>query len=342
MTQHQKEVQDIANKVVHLIIKDTTVRARFTKRIDRLCKMVEKYGQALQPYQEKLLKQLKEQPPAKFSPEVTELKARLSQPGGCEMSKGERDALLREMKQNELLPPDGWIKTDYLNNAFVNVDMGVIYRPLEPVNPLLWFGIFGDASIQRKPTENETLMCEYVRLAIIHDFVLRYSWTPTDTPLFSDKYNGKWFQRNEFCDDVGAYYYYDNQNADLLHHTATVHEKLSHLGHAFDKVQADIANLKPEEARGNATPATIINIDKLNVLRDVQAENMQTGDYSSIQKQPTAVEKKKSIVGKILKIIVKVIGAIIVGIIVAVVIDILGDFGWLQSIKELIYNGLPK
>jgi hypothetical protein len=48
------------------------------------------------------------------------------------------------------------------------------------------------------------------------------------------------------------------------------------------------------ETGGNAAPATIINIDKINklgVLGNVQAENVQTGDYSSIHKQPTMDKK---------------------------------------------------
>jgi hypothetical protein len=105
-------------------------------------------------------------------------------------------------------------------------------------------------------------------------------------------------------------------------------------------VKADLAE-KPIETGGNATPTTIINIDKidkLGVLGNVQAKNVQTGDHSSIHKQPTAEEKKKSIIWKILKVIVKIIGAIVIGVIVAVVIDILGDFGWLQSIKASIHH----
>ena len=63
---------------------------------------------------------------------------------------------------------------------------------------------------------------------------------------------------------------------------------------------------KPAEPGGNAAPATIINIDKvdkLGVLGNVQAESVQTGDNSSIHKQTIITEKKKGIIGKILRII---------------------------------------
>jgi hypothetical protein len=98
---------------------------------------------------------------------------------------------------------------------------------------------------------------------------------------------------------------------------------------AGEKNQAD---LKSAEAGQNATSTTIINIDKidkLGVLGNVQAESVQTGDYSSIHKQTITGENNKSIIWKILKII----GAI------AALLTILHYLGWLEPIKALL---LPK
>jgi hypothetical protein len=72
-------------------------------------------------------------------------------------------------------------------------------------------------------------------------------------------------------------------------------------------------------------------------LGDIQAENLQIGS-GSIHKQQVTDEKKKGIIGKLLKIIASIIGAIVVSVIAAIVVDIFTDFGWLQSIKEFIYN----
>jgi hypothetical protein len=110
------------------------------------------------------------------------------------------------------------------------------------------------------------------------------------------------------------------------------------------KAKLEYQNEKPAETGQNATPAKTINIKNFKgiLADDVQAEIVQTGDHSSTHKQTITGEKKEGIIRKILKIIVKVIGAIVIGIIVAIVIDILGDFGWLQSIKEFIYSSLPK
>lgn len=100
------------------------------------------------------------------------------------------------------------------------------------------------------------------------------------------------------------------------------------------------------ETGQNATPATIINIEKLGVLGDLQAENVQTGDYSSIHKQPTAREKKPKlriiswIFAKTSHFILTVIVTIFATVIAAIVVDIFADFGWLQLIKEFIHNSL--
>ena len=55
LNQHNVAVHEIAKKVDRLT-KDTNIRVRFTKQIDQFCKMVEDYGQALQPYAEQLEK----------------------------------------------------------------------------------------------------------------------------------------------------------------------------------------------------------------------------------------------------------------------------------------------
>lgn len=231
LNQHQAAVHELANKVDQFIT-DMNIRIRFADHIDQFCKMVEDYGQAQQPYSRKL----------------EDAKNRIERSGNLKQFVG-------KSLTDICPPPKGYIKVNHLDNSFVTVPIGTIYRPAEPTNPLLWLGIFGNAGIQRKPTNNEKLMCDYVRLAVIHDYELRYSGTPTDIPIFSADYKGKWFQRNQFCEDVWAYYHYDNQSPDLLHYPATPQEKLSQLKRALEHVQADLASLKSAETEQNATPA---------------------------------------------------------------------------------------
>jgi hypothetical protein len=213
--QYQAAVHEMASKVEQLIIKDPTARKRFTKHIDRFCKMVEGYGQALLPYAQKL----------------AEAK--------------EKDEPL------PLPPPKGWVEMSPMNGdtLFVGKNMRfegqwLNYRQVEPPNPLLWLGLFGIAGLQRKPKDNEILMCEYVRLAIIHDIELKPSLAVT--PFFSAKYEGKWFERDRFSQKVWKYYYYPYEESPLFHRF-NAQEKLSQLDCAFQRVQADLIGKQPPE-----------------------------------------------------------------------------------------------
>ena len=162
LSQYKAAVHEIANKVDQLITKDTTARTRFTKHIDRFCKMVEDYEQALQPYKEKL----------KTSDNMSAVLKEL-----------------RSVQPAKLVNPLCWL----------GVSRGYAYG-----YEFCWlFGVFGDMSklprdptrdnvtkLQRDATEDEQLMCEYVLLAIIHDWELN---EPTDRRVISNKYNSKEF-----------------------------------------------------------------------------------------------------------------------------------------------------
>jgi len=93
---------------------------------------------------------------------------------------------------------------------------------------------------------------------------------------------------------------------------------------AIDALEAIKANVehqqqiklpeKPAKTGGNATPTTIINIDKLGVLGNVKAESVQTGDYARhAGRNIDAPKPKKSIWGLIKKV------SLILSIIVALV-----------------------
>lgn len=222
--EHINAVHEIAVRTDRLVI-DKTIRKRFTDHIARFCKMVEDYGQALQPYADKLEETKKQ------------------------IDDGVLQYNVGDFMTDICPPPKNWVRIGYEDNAFINVDMGVIFRPAEPVNPLLWFGLFGNADIQRKPTEDEILVCEYVLLAIIHDEEL---YQPVDRPIFSDKYDGKWFQRDKFRKEVWQYYRYCM--SDLFFST-TPQKILSQLMCAFEYVQVDSATTNPAETEQKVTPS---------------------------------------------------------------------------------------
>lgn len=125
--------------------------------------------------------------------------------------------------------------------------------------------------------------------------------------------------------------------AQLFNKISALHAATEKLAEDFrvciEMARRDVTPEKLTEIEQKTAPAKIINIGNFKgVLGDIQAENVQTGDYSSIHKQPVTAEKKKGIIKKILKII----GAIVVAVIAAIVVDFFADFGWLQSIKAFI------
>lgn len=209
---------------------DAAIKARFTAEIDRLCNMVEDYGEALQPYAKKLEKAYRK---------IEKRHVKGEFPPGTEIPE--------EIKVCP--PPKGYVKMNYSDNPWVEDPVSVIYRPREPVNPLLWFNIRGNANIQRGPKEDEKLMCDYVLLAVIHDYMLRQS---TDRPIFCEKYDGKWFKRDQFRQEVGQHYL--PNEATLYCKGRTTQERaeycqnlLSGLKRAFNQVKADIEASVPSK-----------------------------------------------------------------------------------------------
>ncbi len=68
----------------------------------------------------------------------------------------------------------------------------------------------------------------------------------------------------------------------------------------LEAVDKDLASTKPAETERKDTPTTIININKLGVLGDIQkVETLQTGDNASAHKQVVGEEKKKRILRRI-------------------------------------------
>lgn len=147
-----------------------------------------------------------------------------------------------------------------------------------------------------KFTDAEKLMMDYVLLTIIHDKALK----SPPTPKISD---GIWPEGKE-----GGW---DNDAWREIEENFDKPGKQTHINLAFDRVEADIANLKPAETKRNAVPAKCWGIKR--------------------------IFKKTS------HFILTIIGAIFVTVIAAIAVDIFADFGWLQSIKAFIYGILwPK
>ena len=216
----KQTVHEIVNKVDKLLLEEG-VREHFLEHIIRLCKMAEDYGGALQPY-------------------IKKLKTARNRIDGVKYAPGITISLI-----DECPPPKGWIKGDRDNNKFFETDemwLRLLHYPIEPVNPLPWFGFFPYMIEPRKPTENEKFMCDYFLLAAIHDHECTM---PTDISIFSKEYNGKWFKRDEFRETVFHHYWAFSKDSD---------ERLSVLGRAFDRVEKDLKDLKDKGLLGGKAP----------------------------------------------------------------------------------------
>lgn len=110
------------------------------------------------------------------------------------------------------------------------------------------------------------------------------------------------------------------------------------------KKATETKNIEPQEKDGQAEPlkepakakpdsalARNINIQNFqSILGDVQAENVQTGDYASICKHDGIEKKKKGIIKKLFGIIAAVVAFL------AALLGIFNHLGWLEPIKVFI------
>lgn len=88
---------------------------------------------------------------------------------------------------------------------------------------------------------------------------------------------------------------------------------------------------KPAKAKPDSVPAGNIKIQNFQgILGDVQAENVQTGDYAGINKHDGTEKEKKGIIKKLFGIIVAVVAFL------AALLGIFNHLGWLEPIKEFI------
>lgn len=197
--ENQTVIENIVNEIEKLLISNPNLKAIFKSHVDRLCEMVENYGQAQQPYSEQLEKAREEV--EKFTPKQLE-------------KHKSPDGKIRVSLVDICPPPKGYVKMNYWDNQFINVPIGTIFRPEEPGNPLLWFDFCNHSIKERKPTEGEKLMCKYVILAIVHDYQLRCS-VINDNPIFPHDYKGQWFQWDNFCKATYSYYYSEPNHLKL-------------------------------------------------------------------------------------------------------------------------------
>jgi hypothetical protein len=103
---------------------------------------------------------------------------------------------------DELRPPPGYINYNYMNYRYLQHASvgGPHWIEKGPVNPLLWFGLFGNAGIQEFPGEHDVVMVAAAKLAIAHDYSGIVEYIDQTITGRHEPYNsGKHFMRDKFC-----------------------------------------------------------------------------------------------------------------------------------------------
>jgi len=240
---YKTTVNKIVNQINSLIIKNPNIKDVFINNINQLCKMVDKYCKAQEPFSKKLKKA--QQKINKFTSEQFE----------------QHKNLHGYVSPIDLCPePKGYINIHYIDKLFINTSDINIYRAPGSINPLLWFGFFGNASLQRRPSEKEKLMCNYVLLAIIHDYVILSSSRPTDHLIYPRYEDRKYFKLEKFYRELGKYYC--NQTyEESLYHPASLQGNLLHLDRVFEHLKVDIKKQMINEKENKSSCKTVILTD---------------------------------------------------------------------------------
>jgi len=102
-------------------------------------------------------------------------------------------------------PEPGSVRYDCENFQYLpNDEPGAFFwLRTGPVNPLLWFGLFGNSGTQPPPTnEEEHLVFNCAKLSVVHD--IGGDLSPGDERIFyrKNQYKGKYFRRDDFCWDL--------------------------------------------------------------------------------------------------------------------------------------------
>lgn len=171
----------------------------------------------------------------------------------------------------------------------------------------------------------------YIFLSFVHDKYLPEVESITKNIWSDDLKKAVWGLCDIFFGDKTAFLNsaLEHIKADLARKKATETENIE-----LQEKDGQAEPLKePAKAKPDSALARNINIQNFQgILGDVQTENVQTGDYTSICKHDGIEKKKKGIIKKLFGIIAAVV------IFLAALLTCLYYLGWLEPFKELIYR----
>lgn len=151
-----------------------------------------------------------------------------------------------------------WVRNDYWDyiakdDSFIYIP---VYRPplLElPANPVFWFfnemgRYLNDTDPIKQPDKKELLMCDFVRLAVIHDESCSYN--KSIMVYKNRKYEGK-FKRDSFTKDLWEAYKNPEKDNFIRTHKRTLNQALQHV--KADLGQRETGKKKWQDATSSIT-----------------------------------------------------------------------------------------
>jgi hypothetical protein len=214
--------------------------------------MVEDFGEALQPYIRKIERTRRQM-------------EKTGAPSGTSLM--------------EICTPSDYVEMGDRYNRFLNIPMAVRHRPIEPANPLLWFGVLRNVCEQRGPTEDEESMCACFVLAVVHDYEFK---KPRTRPIFPRQYNGKWLRRDAFREFLAKHYHYPDDSQYYGKSTPVNEEKVEELELDIERVKRGLRDkglLSGDEAKPASVPQIEVRTDSLDrTLQRMEAAAAQRAE----------------------------------------------------------------
>jgi len=222
---------------------------KFQHQFDNFCFMVESYATELDKYRQAAQNRFYDF--ADKNPEAHKLLEGIDQLLLNEQL--ERIAKVHQLYINQCLTPPTenptWVLHSVLNDYIVENDWAsrapFVYRPplLElPINPAFWFFSEMDKHLSnsdqtKPPNGKELLMCDFARLAVIHDESCDYN---KSIMIYKDKkYNGN-FKRDDFAKDLWEAYKNPKKDNFIRTHKRILQQALNHVKSNLVRPQINI------------------------------------------------------------------------------------------------------
>ncbi len=211
---------------------------KFQNQFDNFCLMAENYSAELDKYRQAAKNRF-----YNFADKNPEAKILLK--GIDKLLSDEQLERLTKVKQLYIgqcsTPPNDnhtWVlhglMSDYIAEDDWVLQAPLVYRPplLElPQNPVFWFfsemgRYLSDIDPIKQPDEKELLMCDFVRLAVIHDESCSYN---KSIMVYKNRnYEGR-FKRNDFAKDLWEAYKNPEKDNFIRTHRRTLNQALQHV-----------------------------------------------------------------------------------------------------------------